>query len=623
MEAREEAGRSEPSDLAPLSLEAMLPGLRVVPIRHGSQPFAEAVRAILLQGGFRRIALDLPPVAAEEFLEAVRRLPTLHAVTWLQAGRRWVLPADPCDATVVAARFALAEHLEIVFLDSDAATGPEDDPPLPDPAVVPALGASGWAGLSFAHLSGAREDRLALRASEMARRLRVLPPAPTLAVVRAALLPGLLAALAARPDALEAGPLLEVEPVRDLELLPLDPRHALFALGEWPFVAQETLRRESDPFAAVPDPQAWTGLLYAYARRRLLARRRTARLGTRELKQAVRLARRLARLEGELAPDLWDVVQAARGCAGDAFAAAVLEAATHYGLGDPLFSPSLRLGPDRSRVPGESESRPWSHRTLPRPRRWTTVKLKREPTPAEERRWIRQWKDGSLCSHVPEDFAIERFHTELRERAKAGAPGGHPVSRPFESSLLDGLDLRETVRHAWKGELWVREVPPRALDIDATVILFDVERDVEYPHRGTWYAEHVGESTLVFYASNPADQPIGPGILRSRYGGLGLLFPPRWIPDVFDLPRPPLEAVGCAETLLASICLHARTRAVAYAAWDPPPLAHQAIAHRAGKRLVHVPLSGFPAATIERLRTFHVLNGKEVRSWADRFIRGE
>jgi len=55
----------------------------------------------------------------------------------------------------------------------------------------------------------------------------------------------------------------------------------------------------------------------------------------------------------------------------------------------------------------------------------------------------------------------ERFHQEIRSRAKARAAGRNAQSRPFEASMLDGLDLRETVRNAWRKELWVMEHPAK------------------------------------------------------------------------------------------------------------------------------------------------------------------
>jgi hypothetical protein len=601
-----------------LDLGSLLPGLRVLPVRHGSLAFAEAARHAVLEHRYARIALDLPSCVSDEFCQAVERLPEIWAATWIQDERRWVLPADPCDACTMAARVALQERIPLVFVDDESPTELADDPDLPDPSTAETLGVAEYAGICLASLDRIATDELRLRAARMASRLRALPAGDTLLVVRLALLPSLLRELTQpSPDI----PLEELaHPVSQLELLPVEPKHLLFALGEWPFVAQEAERLRADPFGQIPSSRQWTGRLLGWARRRLVERRRAARIPLSELKIAVRFAERLAKLSGQHQPSLWDVVQAARATSGDAFATSVLEAARFHGH-EPMERARLKLGPFRAKTP-DDQSRPWSHRLLPRPPRWAQVKLRREPEPEEARKWIKEWKPLSLCSHLPEDIAIERFNREIRERAKSRTTSNQPVSRPFESSLMDGLDMRETVRNFWKGEIWVKEFPPRELKLDAAVIAFDEGGPFDYPHRGTWYAEHQNESTLIFYATNPGDDPIGPGILRSRYGGLALLFPPRQVPDVFALDEPPLGARNALETLVAGACLFARQKAVAYAAWEPPSLALQSIAQQAGKRLVHVPLSTFPAATVDKLRTFHVLNGKDVRGWADRFIQG-
>jgi hypothetical protein len=54
---------------------------------------------------------------------------------------------------------------------------------------------------------------------------------------------------------------------------------------------------------------------------------------------------------------------------------------------------------------------------------------------------------------------------------------------------------------------------------------------------------------------------------------------------------------------------------------NPPGANLRRLAKRFGKKLVHVPLSQFNDATIQQLRMVHVLNGKEVRSFASHFIR--
>lgn len=601
-----------------LHLDEIRPGLAILPVKHGSLAFAEAARKALLEHRFARLALDLPAAVADEYLHAVEHLPEIWAATWIQGDLRWVLPADPCDACSTATRVARQERIAISFLDDESPTSQLDDPDLPDPSVAETLGMAEFAGLCLASMDKISRQQLRERAARLAARLRKLPEEPTLLVVRLALLPDLLRELANPSQDI---PEEELEfPISGLELLPIEPNHLLFALGEWPFVAQEAERLRADPFGQIPSSRAWTGRLLGWARRRLLEKRRAARIPLSELKIAARFSERLARLSGYHQPSLWDVVQAARATSGDAFATSVLEAAKFYGH-DPFQRERIKMGPFRAKVP-DDETRDWRHRLQPRPPRWAQVRLRRDPEPQDAAKWIRDWRPLSLCSHLPEDIAIERFHREVRERAKARGTSNQPKSRPFESSLLDGLDMRETVRHFWKREVWVKEFPARELKLDAAVIAFDEGGPFDYPHRGTWYAEHQNESTLIFYATNPADDPVGPGILRSRYGGLALLFPPIHVPDVFAMDTPPLGARTALETLVAGTCLFARQKAVAFAAWEPPSLALQSIAHLAGKRLIHVPLSTFPATAIDKLRTFHVLNGKDVRGWADRFIQG-
>jgi hypothetical protein len=75
------------------------------------------------------------------------------------------------------------------------------------------------------------------------------------------------------------------------------------------------------------------------------------------------------------------------------------------------------------------------------------------------------------------------------------------------------------------------------------------------------------------------------------------------------------------DRLVAAACLHARSRHIALLSPQPPTAAWRMWAKRWHKRLVHIPLAQFSDVTIQQLRMVHVLNGKEVRSYAERFIR--
>jgi hypothetical protein len=185
--------------------------------------------------------------------------------------------------------------------------------------------------------------------------------------------------------------------------------------------------------------------------------------------------------------------------------------------------------------------------------------------------------------------------------------------------MKDGIDIRETLRHWHDKKIYVREIPPSKGPVDTVVIIFDAENDELYPHRGTWYAEHTEESTLSFYATNPFDDLIGPGIARCRYGGLSLIFPPRPIPDIFtDLSMP--EPCTLSEKLTLGSLLFAKERAVAYVCSKKPSVRLRTFASRLKKHLVWIPLSHFSTETMEKLRRFHILNGKEIRGWAAHFI---
>jgi hypothetical protein len=167
----------------------------------------------------------------------------------------------------------------------------------------------------------------------------------------------------------------------------------------------------------------------------------------------------------------------------------------------------------------------------------------------------------------------------------------------------------------------VKVIPPGRGSIEVVVFLFDVPADPKvYTNRATWYAEHSEESTLAFFATNPMANLIGPGIAEAQYGGALFLFPPRPIPEIWTDPRL-READTLEETLLAAAFFHSRDRHVAVVSPGPPSGAWRRLARKYGRKIVHLPLKRFGGQMIERLRTFHVLNGKHVRSYAADYIR--
>ena len=83
----------------------------------------------------------------------------------------------------------------------------------------------------------------------------------------------------------------------------------------------------------------------------------------------------------------------------------------------------------------------------------------------------------------------------------------------FTTSVKDGIDIRETLRHWYDGDIYVKVIPPCRGDLDCAVMLFDYPADPrDYPWRTTWFAEHAGESTLAFFATDYQQEMVGPGI---------------------------------------------------------------------------------------------------------------
>src|SRR5699024_8247027 len=127
-------------------------------------------------------------------------------------------------------------------------------------------------------------------------------------------------------------------------------------------------------------------------------------------------------------------------------------------------------------------------------------------------------------------------------------------------------------------------------------------------------------STLAFFATDYRRNMIGPAIGQSTYGGCMMVFPPLHIHDIWRDPR--FDAADTMEErLLMAAFTHSRERPVALRSAAPPGAAVRRLAKRFGKKLIHLPLGGFSATTIQQLRIFHVLNGQHIRSYAAEFIR--
>ncbi len=311
---------------------------------------------------------------------------------------------------------------------------------------------------------------------------------------------------------------------------------------------------------------------------------------------------------------------AAKQVAGDSFALHVAEAAREFSPAVDTDLPRVSVGIDRVRMP-DGEIVDAVSRLPGPPLIWRSCELRRRPEKKETQHWQMRWNPLGQCSWPPEDELIENFRAHVTDRAQQIMGVDLIRTEKFTTSVKDGIDIRDTLRNWHTGDIYVKVLPPASGHLDAVVMLFDSPADPRnYPWRTTWFAEHQNESTLAFFGTDFMSEMVGPGIGLATYGGALFLFPPVPIEDIWIDPRLDFTET-LEERLLAAACLHSGCPQIAVLSAYPPGAGWRRLARRFHKKWVHLPLTQFSAATLQQLRMVHVLNGKQVRSYAAHFIR--
>jgi hypothetical protein len=403
-------------------------------------------------------------------------------------------------------------------------------------------------------------------------------------------------------------------------------RSLMFLFGELPFITSlyERARSELEEDDDLQIDGVKELLIAARDAYRGELGNRARRITPLLLSKCLQYIRNLSLIHRRMTPDLITIVTASQQILGDQFALHVAELANQFTFVDSDAEQDelqeVTLGIDQARMP-DGEIATLVNRLPGPPMTWCTLQLQRRPTEFERDRWKYKWNPYSQCSYPPEDDLIENFRTRVFDRAKAIMGNDLARTEKFTTSVKDGIDIRDTLRHWYEKQIYVKVVPPSRGTLDACVMLFDSPADPrDYPWRATWFAEHKNESTLALYATSFQDEMVGPGIGLSVYGGAMFLFPPVLIPEVWTDARLDFTET-LEERLIAAACLHSRGRQIALLSSLPPGNGWKRLARRHKKQLVHVPLGSFSDEQVQQLRMVHVLNGSEVRSYAEEFIR--
>ncbi|MBN1981274.1 MAG: hypothetical protein JW795_07080 [Chitinivibrionales bacterium] len=595
---------------------------------HGKINFATNIRRLCIEKKFDCIAIDLPYAFEADLSLAVGQLPYICASTvdgQLPDSSQpvvYYLPIDPCDATIEAVRQSQQNHIPFFCIGSSQTMYHKPLPPLPDEYALKTLGYDAYMSLllsTVAALPTDTDEETLLNSRHCAKRIHELRLSyhNILVLIH---LRHFIPVMASLQQEKSYNQTFQPQSLPTTQLWYINPDHLYFALGELPFITAQFEAERLDVLAQPVDLIECYKKLFQQTRDDYHTKDEILSLPPKKLQAGLTFLRNLTVMESRLIPSLFDIITAAKGIGGNTFAVRILKSSQYYPyLPIETSLPFLNVSINKLQKSGTSEPQAAINIFKDTEIYWKTISLKPDPSRLQKKKYRYTWNPNGMCSHIPEDRKIENFNSHARTRALAILSEDRVITEKFQSSIKDGIDIRETVRNWFTGNIYVKELPPSRGSIDTVVIIFDEDHDERYPNQATWYAEHTEESTLTFYATDPLSDLIGPGIARCRYGGLSLLFPPRPIPNIFSLVNT-AQVSKLSYQLTFGALLHTQEQSIAYISHKKPDFMLKTLAARRKKRIIWIPLCRFSSETMARLSRFHILNGKEIRSFASRFI---
>ncbi len=590
--------------------------LRYFPVVPGRVEFSIALRRLLLESKPKIVAVELPRFLQKAYRKALARLPEMSVLLYSDEAddeRAVYVPVEPADPFTEALRTAEEIGADVLFLEPDSIERPHLPDMFPDTYSIRRIGIDRYVE-AYRVYPQTRTDEISEHASAMGWRLQgVDPDASVVVVVSLNLLDPLL-------DAMESP---QPEPARragDLEVQVLNPHPECLAeiTIEYPYLqeryeffrldlrGEESLDRPKVQVDLLREAEAKytesTGEKIAHWQRRMIAR----------------FTRNLAQMTGDLVANVYDLAVAARSVVDDNYGWEVWQMANRY-LAQQEHSDleTVRLSASEIWI---NTKRLRIRRRLPRPKqRLKPAGLKprkREKYPGE---WARQTTGDAICSYPPEDLVIEEYGRFLKQKAKAMLSEERVRVEPFTTSILDGIDIRETIRNWHRKKIFVRKADRLAGEVGAVVMIFDEDRDDRYQYLTTWLGEHQNESDMSFYSTFPFENLVGPGIGRAEYGGFLMTLPPRRLYDVWSDSDYDF-AESKPERLLMAALDYSVERFVVYVAAKPPRSIFRSIAAHLGRKILYVPIGQLSPAKLKKLRVVHVLDSYDRRNEARDYI---
>jgi hypothetical protein len=552
--------------------------VRLVPVLHNRMEFAIEVRRQFQEFKPDHVAVEYPSTLKDKILQGIKRLPLLSVVYYEESDGTFIyLLIEPTDGQVEALRLALANSIPVHFIDRDTEGYPLDRSPMPDPYSLTKVGHFMYYQAYLGLL-----DVLAQPQTEViGRRHR-----------------------------------------EGVDLAHLHRESSREIMTEMPFLGAKYEQLRSDERLNDLDRIKTNSELIKLSRENHWKNNKEE-LSRSQVRVLNKFARNYALVTGGLVPNFYQLIVGARGAVDDNFAYEVWDKASDYPWQtDKPDLPVLRLRAedlflDQKRIKFHRRLKTFRRRLVPMPVR----KKKREKIPGE---WKRDFQGLFICSHPPEDVVIEGYGHYLQKKALEIKSEENTRIVPFVSSMLDGLDMRQTLREWPEGQLYVKESRPLRGKVGSVVVIFDPDPPDNdgkegFPWRVTWLGEHDQESDMSFYSTPAGEVMEGPGISKCQYGGFMLTYPPLRVYDIwkdpfFDMAR------NKPERLLMAAIDYSMEKHVVYVAATPPSGWCQSMAARVGKKIIYLPIGIFSPVTLKKIRQFHVLDGHHVRKYARQYI---
>ncbi len=593
--------------------------IHFLPILHGRLEFAAAVREKILSLAPEAVAVEYPPTLADKILRGVKRLPLLSVVSYPEKdGSQVYLIIEPAEPLIEAIRSAQEIEAAVHFVDLDVEGYQGLPENFPDPYALSRIGYETYIAEALKveypkdPLDEHRERTIAFHLQRLALKYKKVVFVGGLAHVKA-IISHLSEPL---PQPFERR---KREGVKIFHLDSISSREVLSEIGflQGLYEKRRPLGFSFDRLASYDELLRETIKRYE--------EKEKAQISLRELKVLRQFVRNYALLEGRLAPNFYQLLVAARGAINDDFAWELWERGTFY----PYQTETPELAPIRLSL--EDLLKP--HRKIKffrkaKPlRRKRLVPIKKKPVEKRPGEWKESWKGINICSFPPEDLVVEGFGRQVMKRALRILAEDLKRVEPFCTSLKEGIDLKETIRHWYEGRIYIREERPVTGKVGSVVVIFDEDEpgpngEEKYPWKLTWHGEHDQESDMAFYATRAGEVVIGPGISRCHYGGFMLTYPPMRVYDVWEDPLFDFARNKPERLLLAAID-YSLEKYIVYIAKKPPTSLAKRFAAHQGKKVIYLPLGQFSPTLLKKIQTFHVLEGHHVRLYAHKYIEGE